>query len=97
MVPRPPSKDPNKGLLDVTQVVSGIDVYKWTPRPTNWYCRVYSDEKQDYIKKSLRIADKAEALKWVLDHLREVMDWKTLTEERGETLRALLVGFNEQE
>ena len=95
MSPRPPSADPSKGLQDVTQVVPGIDIYKWAPRPTYWYARCYKDERQDYVKKSLRIKDKAEALKWVLDNLREVMEWKTREEERGETLRALLVAFNE--
>ena len=57
--------------------------------------RVWKEDDQVYMRKSLRVSDKAEATQKVLLNLKEFLSLETKAAQRGETLRTLLVAFNE--
>ena len=79
-------------LIEPTELVPGITIYR-THRSPFWYVRVYRDNT--HIKKSLGIADKAEATKQVLNNLAHYFALETKAAQRGETLTKLIVQFIE--
>ena len=79
-------------LIEPTELVPGITIYR-THRSPFWYVRVYRDNT--HIKKSLGIADKAEATKQVLNNLAHYFALETKAAQRGETLTKLVIQFIE--
>ena len=94
MPPRKPHPT-EPALLDLTELVPGVCIFKYPHCPTNWYVRVWKEDDQVYVRKSLRVSDKAEATQKVLLNLKDILSLETASSQRGETLRTLLVAFNE--